>query len=145
MHPKVRRSWSNLTSKEVDANSKAQNALLLALNEDNLTRVIHCKSAYEIWQYLLVTHEGASQVKRAKIYLLRFQYESFRMQENESIDEMNTKFTKITNALSSLGDEINNDEKVRKVIRAFSSSWEIKATTLKELNDKDEMELIVDT
>ena len=46
-------TWSELTFKEFDANSKAQNALLLALNEDDLTRVIHCKSAYEIWQHLL--------------------------------------------------------------------------------------------
>ena len=51
-------------------------------------------------------------------------------------------FTKITNALASLGDEINNDQKVRKVIHALPSSQEIKATNLKELNDKDEMELI---
>ena len=55
---------------------------------------------------------------------------------------MITKFTKITNALSSLSDDISNDQKVLKVIRALPSSWEIKATTLKELNDKDEMELI---
>ena len=58
-------TWSDLTSKEVDANSKAQNVLLLALNEDDLIRDIHCKSAYEIWQHLLVTHERTSQVKRA--------------------------------------------------------------------------------
>ena len=135
-------TWSELTSKEFDANSKAQNALLLALNEDDLTWVIHCKSAYEIWQHLLVAHEGTSQVKRAKIDLLHSQYECFKMQENESIDDMITKFTKITNALASLGDKINNDQKVRKVFRALPSSWEIKATTLKELNDKDEMELI---
>ena len=93
--------------------------MLLVLNGDDLTRVIHCKSTYEIWQHLLVTHEGTSQVKRAKIDLLRFQYESFRIQENESIDDMITKFTKITNALASLYDEINNDQKVSKVIRAF--------------------------
>ena len=117
-------TWSELTQ-EFDANSKAQNALLLALNEDDLTRVIHCKSAYEIWQHLLVTHEGTSQVKRAKVDLLRSQYESFKIQENESINDMITKFTKIINALSSLGDEINNDQKVRKVIRALPSSWEI--------------------
>ena len=89
-------TWSELTFKEFDANSKAQNALLLALNEDDLTRVIHCKSAYEIWQHLLVTHEGTSQVKRAKIDLLRSQYESFKMLEDESIDTMIIKFTKIT-------------------------------------------------
>ena len=32
-------TWSDLTSKEFDANSKAQNALLFALNEDDLTRL----------------------------------------------------------------------------------------------------------
>ena len=102
-------TWSDLTSKEFEANSKAQNALLLALNEDNLTWVIHCKSTYEIWQHLLVTHDGTSQVKRAKINLLCSQYEIFKMQENEYIDDMITKFTKITNAFASLGDEMNND------------------------------------
>ena len=64
------------------------------------------------------------------------------MNENESIDDMITKFTKIINGLASLGDAIDNDQKVRKVIRALSLSWQVKSTTLKELNDKEEMELI---
>ena len=55
---------------------------------------------------------------------------------------MVTKFTKITNSLTSLGDGIDNDQKVRKIIRALQLSWEVKATTLKELNDKEKMELI---
>ena len=105
-------TWSDLASKEYEANSKAQNALLLALNEDDMTRVIHCKSAYKIQQHLLVTHEGTSQVKRAKIDLLRSQYENFKMHENEFIDDKITNFTKITNGLASLSDEINNDQKV---------------------------------
>jgi len=62
------------------------------------------------------------------------------MLDNESIDEMLTRFTKITNALSSLGDKIDNDQKIRKVIRALPKSWEVKATTLKELNDREEMD-----
>ena len=69
-------TWTDFTFREYEANSKAQNSLLTALNEDDLTRVIHCQSAYEIWQHLLVTHEGTSQVKRAKIDLLRSQYEN---------------------------------------------------------------------
>ena len=64
------------------------------------------------------------------------------MQENESIDDMVTKFKKITNGLASLGDDIDNDQKVRKIIRALPPSWEVKATILKELNVKEEMELI---
>ena len=62
------------------------------------------------------------------------------MLDNEGIDDMLTRFTKITNALSSLGDNIDNDQKIRKVIRALPKSWEVKATTLKELNDREEMD-----
>ena len=87
-----------------------------------------------------MTHEGTTQVKRSKIDLFRSQYENFYMFENESIDEMLTRFTKITNALSSLGDKIDNDQKIWKVIRALLKSWEVKATTLKELNDREEMD-----
>ena len=76
-------SLSDLASKEYEANSKAQSALLLTLNEDDMIRIIHCKPAYEIWEHLLVTHGVASQVKRAKIDLLRSQYENFIMHENE--------------------------------------------------------------
>ena len=31
-------------------------------------------------------------------------------------------------------------KKIRKVIRALPKSWEVKATTLKELNDREEMD-----
>ena len=52
---------------------------------------------------------------------------------------MFTRFTAITNVLVSLGKPISNDQMVRKIIRVLLKSWEIKATTLKELNDKKEM------
>ena len=62
------------------------------------------------------------------------------MLENESIDEMLTRFTKITNSLFSLGDTIDNDQKIWKIIRAFPKAWEVKATTLTELNDREKMD-----
>jgi len=62
--------------------------------------------------------------------------------ENESIDDMITKFTKITNGLVSLADEIDNDQMMWKVKHALPPSWEVKSTTFKELNDKKEMKLI---
>ena len=90
--------------------------MIQTINDDDLSCVINCKSAFEVWNNLLITHEGTSQVNRSKVNLLHSQYENFYMLDNESIDEMLSRFTKITNGLSSLGDEINNDQKVRKVI-----------------------------
>jgi len=112
-------TWSDIATKEFDANAKAHYALLQVLNEDDIDRVINCKSTYEIWTHLVVTHEGTSQVKRGKIDLLRSQYENFTMHENYTIDDMVTRFTKITNGPASLGDAIDNDQKVKKVIRGL--------------------------
>ena len=64
-------TWSEVANKEFNANAKAHYALLQALNDDDLSRVIYCKSAFEMWSHLVVTHEGTSQAKRAKIDLLR--------------------------------------------------------------------------
>jgi len=77
-----------------------------------------------------------------KIDLFCSPYENFIMHDNDKIYDMVIRFTKITNGLTSLGDAINNDQKVRKVIQALPPSCEVKASTLKELNDKEEMKLI---
>ena len=104
----------DIVTKELDANAKTHYALLQALNDDDIVRVIHYKSAYEIWTHLVVTHEGTSQAKRAKIDLLRSQYENFTMHDNDTIDDMVTRFTRITNGFTSLGDAIDNDQKSKK-------------------------------
>ena len=41
-------TWSEATVKDYEANAKAQYALTQALNDDDLSRVINCKSAYEV-------------------------------------------------------------------------------------------------
>ena len=102
-------TWSDIATKEFVANAKAHYALFQALNVDDIVRAIHCKSAYDIWIHLVVTHEGTSQVMGSKIDLLRSQYENFTMHDNDSIDDTVKRFTKITNGLASLGDAIDND------------------------------------
>ena len=81
-------TWCEATAKDDEANAKAQYALTQALNNDDLSRVINCKLAFELWNDFIVTHEGTSQVKRSKIDLLCPQYENFYILDNESIDEM---------------------------------------------------------
>ena len=42
------RSWSEDITKDYEANARAQYALTQALNEDDLSRIINCKSAFEV-------------------------------------------------------------------------------------------------
>ena len=58
----------------------------------------------------------------------------------ESIDEMLTWLTTITIRFVSLGKPISNNQKVRKILGALSKYWEVKTTTLKELNDKEKID-----
>ena len=51
---------------------------------------------------LEVIHEGTNKVKEAKISSLVRKYELFKMNKDEPITEMFTRFTNITNDLKSL-------------------------------------------
>jgi len=70
-------TWFKITAKHYEANAKAQYALIQALNDDDLSRVINCKSAFEVWNDLIIIHEGTSQVKRSKFVLFRSQCKNF--------------------------------------------------------------------
>jgi len=48
-------TWSDIVTKKSDANVKAQYALLQVLNDDDIARVIRCKSTNEIRTHLVVT------------------------------------------------------------------------------------------
>ena len=52
--------WSEATAKNYEANAKAQYTLTQVLNDDDLFRVINCKSAFEVWNDLIITHESTS-------------------------------------------------------------------------------------
>jgi len=42
-------SWSETTAKNYEANAKALYLLTQALNDNDLSRVVNCKSTFEVW------------------------------------------------------------------------------------------------
>ena len=62
-------------------------------------------------------------------------YELFEMGDRETIMDMYTRFTHITNELKSLGKIFTTEELVRKVLRFFPRSWEAKVTAIQEAKD----------
>ena len=82
------------------------NALFCALERNEFNRVSNCKTAHEIWHILEVTHEGTNSVKESKISVLVHKFELFTMNEGESMKDMYTRFTDITNSLIGLGKPI---------------------------------------
>ncbi|XP_070035291.1 uncharacterized protein [Nicotiana tomentosiformis] len=80
-----------------------------------------------------VMHERTTQVKISRGTLLYSQYENFSMKDGETIQEMYTRFTTLTDELKSLGRIIPEKERVEKILtRVLPITWESKITTIQE-------------
>nr|KYP57719.1 hypothetical protein KK1_003989 [Cajanus cajan] len=112
--------WSNDDRRKVQYNLKAKNIITSALGIDEYFRISNCKNAKEMWDTLEVTHEGTNDVKRSRINTLTHEYELFRMNQNESIQDMQKRFTHIINHLASLGKVFPNEDLINKVLRCLS-------------------------
>ena len=73
-----------------------------------------------MWDTLQVTHEGTIDVKRSRINTLTHEYEHIRMNQNETIQYMQNRFTHIVNHLASLGKIFPNEDLINKVLRCLS-------------------------
>ncbi|XP_075088526.1 uncharacterized protein LOC142170499 [Nicotiana tabacum] len=127
MVPKDRKEYSDIDRKAVEKNYRAKKILVCGIGTDEYNRVSACDYAKEIWEALQTTHEGTTQVKQSKIDMLTTGYEFFRMKEDESTQDMHTRFTSTINELHSLGDVIPRNKLVRKILSVLLGSWERKA------------------
>jgi len=101
----------------MEKNVKANKLLYFGLGPDEYTRISECESAKDISDALQVAYEGTNQVKQSRIELLMRKYELFEMDDRETIMDMYTQFTHITNELKSLGKTFTTEELVRKTLR----------------------------
>ncbi|XP_070041592.1 uncharacterized protein [Nicotiana tomentosiformis] len=67
--------------------------------------------------------------------MLTTEYELFRMKDDESIQDMYTRFTSIINELHSLGEIILRNKLVRNILSLLPSSWESKVNVITEAKD----------
>ena len=133
--------WKDDDRKKVQYDYKAKNIITSALSYDEFFRVSQCSSAKEMWDTLQVTHEGTSEVRRARLNALMREYELFTMLPNESIHDMQKRFTHIINALLALGKTFLQGELSNKVLRCLDRTWQPKVTAIIESKDLDALDL----
>jgi hypothetical protein len=116
-------------------NFKATNALLNGLSETLFTKVVHCKSAKEIWDKIQNIYEGDTKVKETKIQTYRGQFEQLKMKEDENIAAYFLRLDETVNAIIGLGEEIKESVIVQKLLRSFPMRFNPKISTLEERSD----------
>ena len=75
-----------------------------------------------MWDVLEVTHEETNDVKRARKHALTQEYELSKMQQGESIVEVQKRFTHIVNHLIGLGKNFDKEELNIKVLKCLDRS-----------------------
>ncbi|CAN0838181.1 hypothetical protein LINGRAHAP2_LOCUS2018, partial [Linum grandiflorum] len=133
--------WTADDIQNVKLNAQAMNLMYCALGKEEFTRVSTCKSAKEIWNKLVVTHEGTDLVKTTRINLLKQEFEMFKMNQGESIREMSDRFQSIINQLEGLGKSYENDDIIRKLLWSLPSKWLPKVTAIQETKKMSEIKL----
>ncbi|XP_070046410.1 uncharacterized protein [Nicotiana tomentosiformis] len=114
-----------------EKNAKAKKWLVCGLGPDEYNRIQSCTTTKQIWDTLQVAHEGTPHVKRSIETLT--QYENFAMKKGETIQEMFTRFTTLTNELKSLGRIIPEEDRVEKILtRVLSITWESNITAIQK-------------
>ena len=132
---KPRSLWTEDDKRKVQYNLKARNIITSALSYDEFYRVSNCKTAQEMWDTLLLTHEGTTEVKRAQMNTLTHEYELFRMKPGENIQDMQKRFIHIINHLRALGKVFSNEDLINKVVRCLNRNWQPKVTAISESRD----------
>ncbi|XP_069152644.1 uncharacterized protein [Solanum lycopersicum] len=95
--PNPRQKYDEANRKKIEKCYKVKTLLVFRIGLAMFNRVSPCESTKEIWDCLKTAQEGTEHVKESKIDMLTSLYENFKMKEVETIHEMFTKLSSITN------------------------------------------------
>lgn len=115
-----------------ETNAKVANTLLGSMSQLEFVKVMQLKSAKEIWYKIILHYEGDSEVKCAKLQMLRIQYETLKMHNDECIASYFLRINEIVNCIKNLGEEIKEVTLVEKVLRLLSAKFESKVSSIEE-------------
>ncbi|GJR00159.1 retrovirus-related pol polyprotein from transposon TNT 1-94 [Tanacetum coccineum] len=102
--------------KKLAKNNEAKMVLYNALPKKEYERIFMCKTAKDIWQSLLITHQ-------------------------ESIDSGFARFNTIITSLKALDEGFSSKNYVRKFLRALHPKWRAKVTAIEESKDLSSLAL----
>ncbi|GJY52101.1 zf-CCHC domain-containing protein, partial [Tanacetum coccineum] len=127
--------------KMISKNDEAKMVLYNALPKKEYERIFMCNTAQDVWNSLIITHQGNKQVKDNKIDLFVQKYEEFIISDDESIDCAFSRFNTIITSLKALDESFSSRNHVRKFLRALPTKWRPKVTAIEESKDLSTLSL----
>ncbi|GJT40401.1 hypothetical protein Tco_0940266 [Tanacetum coccineum] len=83
--PKRQNQWSNVESRLANQDQRLKSIIISCLPNDVMKYVIKCKTAKEMWNDLILAHEGPSDTRDTKIAALRLKFNTFKSLKGEKV------------------------------------------------------------
>ena len=113
------------------------NAIFNVDSMEEFKRISNVEITHTTWNILQTVHEGTKAVKINKLQQLTTRFESIRMSDDESFDELYAKFNDIVNSTYNLGEIYDQPKIVRKILRSLIKDFRPEVTAITESKDVD--------
>ncbi|GKA72279.1 retrovirus-related pol polyprotein from transposon TNT 1-94 [Tanacetum coccineum] len=132
--PKRQNQWSNAESRLANQDKRLKSIIISCLPNDVMKSVIKCKTAKEMWNDLILAHEGPSDTRDTKIAALRLKFNAFKSLEGEKVNGTFTRLKCLLNDLENNGVTIPQAEVNATFVNSLPRKWLSMNQTQKENN-----------
>lgn len=137
--------WDTIETrkKEVVADDR-QDKIALAtiyqgIPEDVLLSVADKETAKEAWEAIKTMCQGAEHVKKAKVQILKGEFESLCMKDGEQLDEFCLKLNGVVTNIRALGENIEESYVVKKLLPAMPQKFLQIVSTIEQFGNVETM------
>nr|GEY11798.1 hypothetical protein [Tanacetum cinerariifolium] len=116
---------------------KARTTLLLSLPDEHQLRFSKYKTAQELWAVILKTFGGNKATKKIKKNLLKQQYENFKTEGKETLEQTFNRLQVIVSQLEFMDIEIEQDDLNQKFLTSLALEWLMHTIKKSESNSQN--------
>ncbi|KAJ0843853.1 hypothetical protein HanRHA438_Chr15g0695971 [Helianthus annuus] len=109
--------------KAYDLEKKAFVILTQALHKDIYHQFGYCTSTKALWDALVARGEGNAATRKTRHDLLKKEFEAFQFMENETLNDMTTRFYHLISEMYSYNVTATQQELVARLADALPPKW----------------------
>jgi len=110
-------------------------SLVTAIPKTEYMKMSDKSTTKAMFASLCANYEGSKKVREAKALMLVHQYELFKMKEDESIEQMYSRFQILVSGLQVPKKSYVASDHVSKILRSLPARWRPKVTAIEEAKD----------
>lgn len=134
-------STSKKATIEKKVDKMAMAVIYQGISEDVLLSIADKKTAKEAWEAVKLLCLGADRVKKARIQMLKAEFEFLSMKDTELIDDFCMKLNGLVTNIRSLGETVDESYVVKKLLRAVPAKFLQITSTIEQFGDLEAMSI----